>query len=81
MVASDIPTNEQLDRARQMGERHARAEQALDVLFPSDPISDEEDIRSLAFRVTGAKLEPTSFAAEMIAATYEEGYWEVWDAD
>ena len=41
MVASDTPTNEQLDRARQMGERLARAEQALDVLFPSDPISDE----------------------------------------
>ena len=80
-MTSDIPTNEQLERARQMGERAARAEQALDVLFPSDPISDEEDIRFLAFRVTGEKLEPTSFAAEMIAATYEEGYWEVWDAD
>ena len=80
-MTQEVPTNVQLDRAREMGERHARAEMALDVPFPSEPISDEEDIRSLAFRVTGEKLDPTSFAAEMIAATYEEGYWEVWDAD
>jgi len=68
-----------LESARAMGERHAKAEQNLDVLFPSDPITDEEDERTLLWKVTGEKLR-TEQAPELITA-YEEAYWEVWDAD
>lgn len=72
-------TDEHLESARKMGERHARAEQDLDVLFPHDPISDEEDERTLLWKVTGLKLRVEQ-APEIITA-YEEAYWEVWDND
>lgn len=74
-------TDDHLRRAREMGMRHAAAEQSLDVLFPRDQMVEEEDVRSLAFLVTGLKLDPESFEATMLAANYTEGYWEVWDAD
>lgn len=70
-------TDEHLARARTMGERHARAEQDLDVLFPHDPITDEDDERTLLWKVTQQKLSVDQ-APEIITA-YEEAYWEVWN--
>ena len=69
------------ERAFEMGKRHAEVEQELDVLFPSEPMVEEEDIRSLAWTVTGQKLDPESPEAATLAAHYAEGYWEVWDND
>lgn len=72
-------TDEHLEIAAKMGKRHAEAEQALDVLFPHDPITDEDDERTLLWKVTGLKLSSEQ-APELITA-YEEAYWDVWNAD
>lgn len=63
------------------GQAHAKAEFLLGNTHPQEnPLDGEEDIRTLAFNVTGRKLDPESEEAQDIALGYETGYFEQWEA-
>lgn len=78
-------TERHKELAYEMGKRHAEAEKALDVLFPTEPLEDEEDVRTLFWKITGEKVSEKHYGEidepDSLAASYEDGYWEVWNAD
>ena len=64
----------------QHGRRHALAEIELGNAAPLEVVLDESDTRTLAYTITGKKLEELSEddVAE-ITAMYEEGYYDAWE--
>lgn len=71
-------TDAHIESAREMGARHASNEKLLGRDAPREPIEDDEDVRDIAWRVTGQKLDSDSDDAEVLAGAYAEGYWEEW---